>query len=1240
MVGGVFAKHRFKVVNALQHPYKHPLSEFFFSNPALPGVSNLETTLNWIIAVIYPQTKAAVADVASLPAVGNTINDFRVVNDDGDGNSAAYRWEQREGEAVASWHKIYDMDWGSDSILEQFLTKTQDLYVKANGNDDLDASGAPITGLYAGQTINGGTSANTNLTLRANSGDGVGAGTGYVQVDDNFRPAVDSSKTLGTNTERWLNAFFDSLTSGTLTATGGSITDSSGSISFDNEHLTTLGNFTAAVVKATSSLKAEVGLDTITIVPGLISDTTGALSFGALNLSTTGTLSTGVHTVTNGVDTLTMSPNVAGYSEIKSTLGQISFDNELIKTTGNIQGSGITGEILHIDNIDINGNTISSTDINGNIILNPNGTGSVDVQAPMITEGQTVTGTVGITGQLNADNLRLDGNTLSSTNANGPVYIAPNGSGAVVVQADATPGTDNNKSLGDPSTRWSKLYLGNAIHDGTTEITSTTLQSLRDINTGAAIGDSIFWDGAKWNPSKPDTEIDHGTIAGLADDDHTQYALLAGRAGGQSLVGGTAASNDLTLESTSNGTKGLVKSKDDFVPFTSGDKDLGSASLKWDDLYMTGEALGLRLENLASDPAPSLTSIGRVIYNSTEQLAKIDTGTSIISMGGGGSGSGGINYVSNTTAETGLTTGYSAFADGASYVDGTGGSPGAIFTVGSGTDLIGSKYFNLAGTTGDGVSYDFAIDNAYKASVLEVSFNYLTTAADNDFEVWIYDVTNAVAIQPANYQVKASSLAATHVATFQTASNSTSYRMSIYRKAGTAALKFDNVKVGPRTTVLGAMVTDWQSYTPSLTNAGNATAVGYWRRNGDTLDGNMRVTIGSSLPTGGISFGMPSGFLADTSKFTGVIGIAAASSGGGAEHTGIIFSAGSGLIQAYGDDGSTIWNATNPITFAAGNVIDLTWSVPISGWSSNVVMSDGADSRVVAARYSILTTDQTGVNTNNSAVKVVFNNSTTSPNFDTHGKFSSGTFTVPVSGKYKISPVITLAGTNVLANIYQVRIHKNGSLLTFAGDQTPAAGTRFSVGSPNTLDFVAGDTIDIYLFGVGNNSVSTLTILADVTFCSIERISGPASVGASESVNAVYKSSSGQSIANATEVIVDFATKEFDSHGAVTTGAGWVFTAPVSGKYLVNAEIAYASAAWTIGNLNYIELLVNGSVIAQPNRPAEGTNTQSLTNSLSRTVSLLQGQTIQVKLYHGQGTTLTLAADARNNYISITKVGN
>ena len=53
------------------------------------------------------------------------------------------------------------------------------------------------------------------------------------------------------------------------------------------------------------------------------------------------------------------------------------------------------------------------------------------------------------------------------------------------------------------------------------------------------------------------TSLDHGAhLGGLTDDDHTVYALLLGRSGGQTLIGGTGSGDDLTLQSTSNATRG------------------------------------------------------------------------------------------------------------------------------------------------------------------------------------------------------------------------------------------------------------------------------------------------------------------------------------------------------------------------------------------------------------------------------------------------------------------------------------------------------------------------------------------------------------------------------------------------------------------------------------------------------------------------------------------------------------
>jgi hypothetical protein len=622
----IFQHSRFQIWNSSQHPYRHSLDDFAYSNPSLPGVSTVQSAIDYMVAVLYPQSQAAVATVGALPAGGNTINDFRVVQDDGDGKAAGYRWEQREGEAVASWHKIYDLDWGTDSILQGFLGKTQDIYIKQWGYDDLDVSGAAVTGLFAGQSIYGGATANTNLTLLANSGDGVGAGTGFVQVGDNFRPTVTSAYSSGTTSERWLKIWSDTAGIGTMAVAGGSITDSSGAISFDNENLTTTGTLTTG---------------TLLLGSASITDSSGTISFDNENLTTTGTLTAGnvsaLGSASSFLSGTTFGTLVLGSGSITDTSGGISFDNENLVTTGNVTGAALTGSTVNGGNLRLTGNILSSLDTDGNIALTPDGTGIVNVTKALTTVGITATGTVGVTGDVTVDNLRLDGNTISSTDVNGTIDLSPNGTGDVTTSGQFRPTTNGTLDLGAASARWSTAHISTGISDGTTVMGSSTLQSLRNA-TGTVTGQSLFWNNGTglWEVSAPDTEIDHGSISGLGDDDHLQYALLAGRAGGQSLIGGTVASNNLDLESTSNVTKGFVQTKDSFRAFTDASysggwsgADLGGASNRFRHFYSAGEFFGLRLENVGALPSPSTQNIGRLVYLTTTKDVYVDIGTSL-----------------------------------------------------------------------------------------------------------------------------------------------------------------------------------------------------------------------------------------------------------------------------------------------------------------------------------------------------------------------------------------------------------------------------------------------------------------------------------------------------------------------------------------------------------------------------------------------------------------------------------
>lgn len=125
-------------------------------------------------------------------------------------------------------------------------------------------------------------------------------------------------------------------------------------------------------------------------------------------------------------------------------------------------------DVLNVDDLTLDGNTISSTATDENIILDPNGSGAVRVVSSVtkasgsseinifevldsagaglfevkqngdvalggvLSENGSFTGVVNAE-QLNVNNIRIDDNTISSTNTNGDVVIDPNGTGVVNV---------------------------------------------------------------------------------------------------------------------------------------------------------------------------------------------------------------------------------------------------------------------------------------------------------------------------------------------------------------------------------------------------------------------------------------------------------------------------------------------------------------------------------------------------------------------------------------------------------------------------------------------------------------------------------------------------------------------------------------------------------------------------------------------------------------------------------------
>jgi len=286
------------------------------------------------------------------------------------------------------------------------------------------------------------------------------------------------------------------------------------------------------------------------------------------------------------------------------------------------------------------------------------------------------------------------------------------------------------------------------------------------------------------------------------------------------------------------------------------------------------------------DPTASAVDapIGSLLINQTsgKLYRKLDAGSSV-NWEEVGSGTGGINYILNPSAEVN-TTGWSTYADaaGTAPVDGSGGSPNVTWTRSTTSPLRGVADFNFAkdaaNRQGQGVSVDFTIDEADKAKVLSVTFDYEVlsgTYADADLTVYlIADPTGTpVVIQPAGYTVQAATVGTTmrQIATFQTQATGLSYRLCFHVASTSASaytLAVDNVVVGPQSTVQGAAISDWVSYTPTFSGMGGAPATTFtltkanYRRVGDSMqirisgrfvnNGSGGTAVTFSLPAGSI----------------------------------------------------------------------------------------------------------------------------------------------------------------------------------------------------------------------------------------------------------------------------------------------------------------------------------------------------------------------------------------------------
>jgi hypothetical protein len=681
-----------------------------------------------------------------------------------------------------------------------------------------------------------------------------------------------------------------------------------------------------------------------------------------------------------------------------------------------------------------------------------------------------------------------------------------------------------------------------------------------------------------------------------------------------------------------------------------------------------GTAANTRRITFPQDTLANITALtrkeGTVWYaNDVDKLYK-DDGSVLTEIG---SGSSGINYIGNPDAETG-TTGWATYADaaGTAPVDGTGGAPNVTWTRVTSSPLRGLGMFRLtkdaANRQGEGASYAFTIASADKAKPLNISFEYAVSAAavagsdsvTGDVNVYIYDVTNSLVIQPTPYKMPGGTGNNwKYTGTFQTASNSTSYRLILHvagTNASAATYDFDSFIVGPQVLLYGSPISDWVAFTPTgswLGGGGNTTYTGYWRRVGDSMQVDVTATTSGAPTSATLTVNLPSGYSIDTNKLSSADAALKSFLG-----TGTVIDSGNRscpVVVTYSSATAVQLNAVNslstssaitqavPITFGASDKVTFTAMFPIVGWGSNVLMSQDTDTRVVAARMTGATATVTGTYSDITWTTVAN---------DTHGAMGAISYTIPVAGYYDIQGSVNIGAATVsAAGGFFVGLHNGTSVILeneFLFD--------LNVPENESIPFVygsvylnAGTLIKLQIKTSGTIGTPVINSSATLNHLSISRKSGPATIAISETVACRYTNTAGSTLTKSANNTVPYATKDYDTHGAWVTDT---FTAPVAGKYLVAAKVLIATGAtWAANDFVEIDILKNGatSTGGSGTQPVLffGTTTAAIGASISDVINCVAGDTIKINCVPQKAAAgnVTLNTTANYNTVTIIRIG-
>jgi len=408
-----------------------------------------------------------------------------------------------------------------------------------------------------------------------------------------------------------------------------------------------------------------------------------------------------------------------------------------------VDGNKKLDELL-VDNLSLNGNTLSTTDTNGNLTLSPNGTGLVSIAGAftlprvdgtagyvLTTNGSGVvswaaaSSSLSIAGTTGTDSVSLISDTLTFAGATTPVSIAVTNNTVTIAVADAT---TSAKGLASFDTTDFTVTAGAVTvkEERIQDIVGAMVSSNSESNIGITYDDTN---------GKLDFSVATATssVLGVASFDSTDFTVTAGAVTVkeeriQDIIGAMVSSNsesnvsityddpngklDFSVATATSSTLGVATFNTASFTVTSGDvtiKSAGVTNAQLANSTISGVSLGSNLTDLTA--GTNLAFDSGTTYNGgtakTISLSSTLTSVNSVSSSAGTGGvtlnaSGGHRYEfknNGTVTFNGVYTFPATAPGGAGYVLTDAAGNGTLSWAAPASTL------NIAGTSGtDGIS--------------------------------------------------------------------------------------------------------------------------------------------------------------------------------------------------------------------------------------------------------------------------------------------------------------------------------------------------------------------------------------------------------------------------------------------------------------------------------------------------------------------------------------------------------